>query len=756
MRAFLLRLDESEHALLLGMHHIVSDGWSMGIFVRELGALYSAFVGGAATLLPMLPVQYADFAAWQRQWLSGTVMEERLAWWTGQLAGAPEVVDLPLDRPRPAVQSYQGARASLLIGRDQAAELDAAARRLGVTPFMILLAGFATLLVRYGSQDDLVMGTPIANRGRAELEDVIGFFANTLALRVDLSGNPGFDELARRVREMALEAFTHQDIPFERLVSELKLERNLSHAPVFQAMFALQNLPPAALDLAGLTLTPMEFEAGRTQFDLSLFAVPLRSGEMLAQLVYSVALFDAGTAERLLSHFRNLLAGIAAEPGRRLSELPLLTPDERSELLAAGNRTCTEVPSLLVHQLFEASAAERPGAIAVAHRGETVTYGELNGRANRLAHYLRRLGVSPESRVAVCLERSPALVSTLLAVHKAGGAYVPLDPTYPANRIAWVLEDSRASVLITESDLAEGLPSHGARVVVLDRLDLTTESTADLAPLASAENLAYVIYTSGSTGRPKGVAVRHRGVVNFLASMARCPGIGPEDVLLAVTTIAFDIAVLELFLPLSRGARVDLVEREAVADGIQLLERLAESGATIMQATPATWRLLLEAGWTGQSRPQGALRRRSPAAGPCPRPAGPDRRAVERVRPDRDHGLVRGPPRRTGRRGRLARSASGRGHRQYRDLSARPRRAGRRAGAPGRAGRAPHRRRRARSRLLGPSRPHRRALRSGLLFRPSRRPPLSHRRSRSAAPRERKPRIPRPGRPSGQDPRLPR
>jgi len=571
VRCTLVRLDEREHALLVGMHHIVADGWSLGIFVRELGALYRGEV------LAELPIQYADYASWQRDWLRGELLEERLAWWKFHLGGAPQVVELPLDHPRPAVQSYRGRRAYLTLESD----LDAVSRRLGATPFMILLGAFATLLVRYGSQSDVVVGTPIANRGRAELEDLIGMFANTLALRVDLSGDPGFDELACRVRQVALGAYARQDIPFERLVDELRPERDLSHSPVFQVMLALHNLPGAPLDLAGLTLSPLEFEVDRTQFDLSLLLAPRREGGMQARLEYASDLFDARTAERLLLHLRNLLDGIVEAPQRRLSDLPLLGAGERQELLAVGNRTAAGVPPRLLHQLFEDRVRERPEAAAVG----SLTYGELNARANRLAHHLRGLGVGPESLVAVCLERSPAMLTALLGVLKAGGAYVPLDPTYPADRIAWVLEDSRASVVLRESDL--------------DQLDLSGESAADPEPLAGPENLAYVIYTSGSTGRPKGVAVRQRAAVNFLASMARQPGLGADDVLLAVTTIAFDIAVLELFLPLSRGGRIELVDRETAADGLLLIERIAGSGATVMQATPATWRVLLEAGWEG-------------------------------------------------------------------------------------------------------------------------------------------------------------
>jgi amino acid adenylation domain-containing protein len=583
LRMSLLRLAAWEHALVTAMHHIVSDGWSLGVFSRELGALYRAFAAGEPSPLPELPIQYADFALWQRRWLSGPPLAAQLAWWTQQLGGAPAVLELPLDRPRPPVRSYLGARLASPLGGELERRLEAVARRLAVTPFMILLGALASLLARYGGQTDVVIGTPVANRGHAELEDLIGFFANTLALRADLQGDPSFEELALRIRETALGAFAHQEVPFERLVDELRLERNLSHSPVFQVMLAFQNLPAAALELPSLTLSPLDFDGGRAQFDLTLTVYPAAEGP-LARLEYAAELFDAATAARLLAHLQNLLAGIADDPARRLSDLPLLAPAEQGELLAAGEGAVSELPEILVHQLVEETAAARPGAVAVSFAGETVTYGELNARANRLAHHLRRLGVGPESLVAICVERSPAMLAAMLGVLKAGGAYVPLDPAYPADRLAWVLEDSRAAVLLTERDLA---------------LDLAAESAGNPVPLAAPENPAYVIYTSGSTGRPKGVAVRQRGAVNFLASMAREPGLGPDDVMLAVTTVAFDIHVLELLLPLAVGARIELVSREAAGDGLRLAAWLAASGATVMQATPATWRLLLEAGWQG-------------------------------------------------------------------------------------------------------------------------------------------------------------
>ncbi|HEY4588616.1 MAG TPA: condensation domain-containing protein, partial [Thermoanaerobaculia bacterium] len=445
VRCVLLRLGDREHALLTGMHHIVSDGWSIGIFVRELGELYRALAAGAPASLPVLPIQYADFAAWQRQWLSGTVLAEHLAWWTGQLTGAPQVVDLPLDRPRPAVQSYRGNHVDLRLENALKESLERLTRRLGVTPFMALLAGYATLLCRYSGQSDVVVGTPIANRGHAEVEGLIGFFANTLALRVDLSGDPGFDALARRVREMALGAYAHQDFPFERLVNELRPERSLSHSPVFQVLLGLQNLPESGLDLAGLALSPLQLEAGSTQFDLSLFVHPLRTDGMLARLYYARDLFDTGTAERLLGHLRTLLQGAVDGPGIPLSQLPLLTPGERAQLSAWEAETAHRGGHEdLLHGLFEAQARRTPEAVALVAGTDVLSYAELAARSARLAERLRALGLGPEMGVAVCLERTADLVVVLLAVLRAGAFYVPLDPRYPAERLRFLVEDSGA------------------------------------------------------------------------------------------------------------------------------------------------------------------------------------------------------------------------------------------------------------------------------------------------------------------------
>ncbi len=601
-RTSLLRLNDEEHALLITMHHIISDGWSLGVFMRELTALYEAFSQGQPSPFAELPIQYADYAVWQRGWLQGEALEQQLTRWREHLLGAPAVLELPTDRPRPAVQSHRGAIHTLVLSKSLTERIKVLSRQEGATLFMTLLAAFQALLMRYSGQDDIVVGTPIAGRSRTEIEGLIGFFVNTLVLRTDLSGDPTFRELLGRVREVTLGAYEHQDVPFEKLVEELQPERSLSHTPLFQVMFALQNTPGQALELQGLRLNPMTSVSKVAKFDLSLFLVERAEG-LRGAVEYCTDLFDEATITRMLGHFQTLLEGVIADPDRQLSELPLLTEAERRQLLVEWNDTVAEYPKdKCLHELFETQVERAPNAVAVMFEDERLTYGELNRRANQVAHHLRKRGVKAEVLVGIMMERSIEMVVGLLGILKAGGAYLPLDPAYPQERLSFMLEDAEVPVLLTQKRLSESLPEHNAEVVYLetDWEAIAGESTENFDGGARAENSAYVIYTSGSTGKPKGVQILHRAVVNFLASMQRQPGLTNQDTLLAITTLSFDIAALELYLPLTVGARLVVVSREVASDGTQLAKRL--SGVTAMQATPATWRLLLEAGWSGSDQ----------------------------------------------------------------------------------------------------------------------------------------------------------
>ncbi|HKV10095.1 MAG TPA: amino acid adenylation domain-containing protein, partial [Thermoanaerobaculia bacterium] len=595
LRTVLFRLDGEEHVFGLTVHHIVADAWSIGVFVRELGELYAAFATGRPSPLPALEIQYADFALWQRGWLTGAALESLVAAWRERLAGAPPALELPTDRPRPAVQTLRGTTLPVLFGPELAEPLRGLARRRGATLFMTLLAGLSELLHRHSGQEDLVVGTPVAGRGRREVEGLIGLFLNTLALRTDLSGDPGFGDLLARVRTAALDAYALQDLPFEKLVSELQPVRDLSRSPVFQVMLSLQNTPKPALALPGLTLEGLRVDSGAARFDLAL-SVAETEGGIEGGIEYDSGLFDRPTIERLLSHLATLLAGAAADPGRRLSELPLLSPAERGELLARSH-TPAEVPDARVHQLFRRQAGRTPEAVAVAAGEERLTYRELDARSTRLAELLRLRGVGPEVLVGIAMERSVELLVALLGVFKAGGAYLPLDPAYPAERLELMVADSGVRMLITQSHLAASLPSAGSAPLLLDAgWGAGSAGGEEDLPDPGPDPLAYMIYTSGSTGRPKGVAVPHRALTSFLWTACAAPGLGPGDVLLAVNSLSFDAAVLELFLPLVAGARLELVPREIAADGPRLLERLQRSGATALLATPATWHMLLDAG----------------------------------------------------------------------------------------------------------------------------------------------------------------
>jgi amino acid adenylation domain-containing protein len=602
LRIMLLCLAAEEHVLLLTIHHIIFDGWSVGVFVQELAQLYPVFCIGQPSSLPKLPIQYVDYTVWQRQWLQGEVLDTQLAYWKQQLAVAPAVLELPTDRLRPAVHTFRGARQSVLIPPSLWAALEALSQREGTTLFMTLLALFQVLLYRYTGQQDICVGTPIAGRTRTEVEGLIGFFANTLVLRTDLSGTPTFRELLRRVREVALGAYMHQDMPFEKLVEALHPARNLSYSPLFQVMFSLQNVPPVPTAMAGLTLYQEPIDIETAKFDLALIVVPQDQG-LNATLKYNTDLFEAETIRRVLGHWRTLLDSVVAQPDVSIAAIPLLTEEEQHQLLRAWNDTAAQVPQgTCLHELFEAQVERTPDQLAVISpsTNQQLTYCELDRRANKLAHYLRRLGVGPDVLVGLCLERSTEILTGLLGILKAGGGYVPFDPSLPKERIQIIMGDARALVIITQQSLLKLMPEH-ARIVCLDR-DWPVISLASAARLECAgtpDNSAYVIYTSGSTGRPKGVQITHHNVVNFITSMCREPGFSNVEVFLAVLPMSFDFSINDIFLPLAAGAKIVIASRDDVTDGSRLIELLNRFEVTVLNATPSTWELLLGARWKG-------------------------------------------------------------------------------------------------------------------------------------------------------------
>ncbi|HVS00258.1 MAG TPA: amino acid adenylation domain-containing protein, partial [Thermoanaerobaculia bacterium] len=577
LRLALVRLDERDHLLLMTMHHIVSDGWSMGVLLREIASLYEGLP------LPGLAVQYADFAVWQRGWLEGEVLASQLDFWRRELAGAPQVLELPTDRPRPPLQSFRGARLPLVIPAAEMDGLRALFRAHGATLFMGLLAAWQTLLHRHTGQDEIVVGSPVANRGRVELEPLIGFFANTLVLRTGFAGAPSFAGLLARVRKTAADAYAHQDVPFERLVEELQPERHLGITPLFQVMLVLQNAPMPDFELADLAMSILDLDPEVARFDLLLNLSEEADGRLGGLLEYSTDLFDEDRIVRLLQHFRVLLAGAAAEPERPVSELPLLTREERDRLLYEWNDNAAARPGIAVHEPVEEQAERSPDALAVLWAEGTdadagLTYRELEQRANRLARHLRALGVGPDTRVAICLERSLDLPVAVLAVLKAGGAYVPVDPDYPADRVAFMLADSRSRVLITTSAVAGRLPEHGVRAVLLDadREAIAARSAGAPVRLATPGNLAYVIYTSGSTGLPKGVAMPHGVVANMLAWQCGASAAGLGSRTLQFASLSFDVSFQEIFSTWWTGGAVVLVPQETRRDTMALSRLLHE------------------------------------------------------------------------------------------------------------------------------------------------------------------------------------
>jgi amino acid adenylation domain-containing protein len=594
LRASVLKLADGEQVGLLTMHHIVSDGWSAGILIREMAALYQAYCAGSPSPLPELPIQYADFAHWQREWLQGAVLQRQLDYWKKQLEGSPPLLELPEDHPRPAVQTFRGGHQSLLLPKSIGSELTALSRREAATLFMTLLAAFKVLLHCYTRQDDLVVGTPVANRNRLEIEGLIGFFVNSLVLRTSLSGNPTFRELVRRVRKVCVDAYAHQDLPFERLVEELHIERDLSRNPLFQVMFVLQNASMHAVELPGLTLNPVIAEGGTTHFDLTLHIADTEQG-LVETIAYNTDLFDADTITRMLAHFQTLLEAIVKDPDRHLSDLSLLTDTQRQQVLSGSHDIHRSYrPNLCIHQLFEAQVERTPDAVALVFEDEHLTYRELNIRSNRLAHSLRKSGVGPEVPVGVCLERSLEVVISLLAILKAGGVYLPLDPAYPKQRISFMLEDSRASVLLTQKSLIQGLPEHCARVVCLDSDGeaIAQESSENQASSSESENLAYIIYTSGSTGQPKGVLVSHGSIAEHCRDAEKYYELKPTDRVLQFASMSFDLSLEQILPTLIAGARLVVVGKE-VWRASEFHSKAAEFGLTVVDLPTGYWQELV-------------------------------------------------------------------------------------------------------------------------------------------------------------------
>jgi amino acid adenylation domain-containing protein len=599
VRACLVVLGPQDHALIVNIHHIAADGWSLGVLTAELTQLYEAFRRGQASPLADLPIQYGDYAHWHRRHVENGVFQSEISYWRKQLRAPLAVMDLPTDRPRPTAMRFQGAIHRQILGADVQESVRTFAIAGKTTPFVVLLGAFKILLFRYSSQTDVIVGTATAGRSGTELEKLIGLFINNLVLRTDLSGNPTGKDVIARVRDTVLSAFAHENAPLDYLVDVLHPQRELNRTPLFQVMFILQNFSAAKPELPGVTLEPLEFDPGTSRYDLTIEASEDEHHRLRLLWQYNTDLFDASTIERMQQNYVQVLEQMIAQPQLPISDLPIVNPAERRQLMAPIERVA--YPELCIHEWFAQQAARTPDAVAVVCGSERLSYRELQGRVNRLANRLRAMGVGPDVLAALCLQRSVDMLVAVLAVLTAGSAYVPLDPQYPSERLAFMLDDSGAAVLVTEEPLLDVLPQRTLPRICLDRerASLLAESPVSPATGVSPQHLAYVIYTSGSTGKPKGVEITHRSVVNLLAAMQREFNVGPQDRLVAVTTLSFDIAGLELFLPLMCGAQVILASRETAWNGTALAALLLQSAATIMQATPVTWRLLLDSGWTG-------------------------------------------------------------------------------------------------------------------------------------------------------------
>lgn len=595
LRGTLIQLDRCDWMLVLTMHHIISDGWSIGVLIRELSTLYAAFSQGNPSPLPELPIQYADFALWQRDWLQGEVLEAQLSYWKQQLGGTLPMLDLPSDSPRPPVQTFQGASHSFRLPKALSDSLQGFSQQQGITLYITLLAAFNILLARYSGQGDILVGSPIANRTSQELEPLIGFFVNTLVLRTDVSDNPPVVDLLARVRNIALDAFAHQDLPFEKLVEALQPDRDLSRSPLFQVMFVLQNAPMSVVQLPGLCMTPVVLQSGTAKFDLTLYITETDEG-LKANLEYNRDLFTPATVARMGEHFQNLLSAIVANPQQRISELPLASPAEQA-LLTEWNRTEADYPRhCTIPDLFEAQVERTPDAVAFVCGDRTLTYRELNHQANQLANMLQQLGVLSETIVGIAIERSLLAAVGILGILKAGGAYLPLDPAYPQERLAFMLEDAGVSLLVTQQDLLNIFPSASVPTICLDSEGerLGKQSPENPERQLTSEAIAYIIYTSGSTGTPKAVQGLHRGAINRFTWMWKTYPFALNEVCCQKTSLNFVDSVWELFGPLLQGIKTIIIPDKIVKTPQKFIEVLAQEQVTRLVLVPAFLRVLLE------------------------------------------------------------------------------------------------------------------------------------------------------------------
>ena len=602
VRFHLVRLSPQDQLLVFTLHHIISDGWSIMVLLKDFAACYEARLMGKKANLQEINRQFADYAIWQRQTLQANVLEAELAHWQLVLSAAPHLLELPTDYPRPAHLSQNGGHVRWCIPLVQTNGLQEFVRLEDVSLFGLLMTAWSILLSRYSGETDIVVGFPVANRNHFEMEPVVGFMMNMIALRIQMDGDPTVREVLCRVREATLDALTHASIPFERLVQELNPPRNLSYAPLFQVAMAFEDETTTMVSIEGAKVEVVDLHTNTAKFDLMLWIASREEGLTLT-LEYAADLFTKPTIERMREHFDQVLFGLIASPNVRISEIPVLTQADRQQMIKGWSGTYRNYPQdKTVRNLVEEQAARLPHKVAVVCGETQITFAELNRRANHLAHSLRLLGVGPDVLVGICLERSVDMVIAMFAVQKAGGAYVPLDLALPTDRLSFMIEDSAVGIIVTSSRAAAELPPHRMRTVFVEEVRVSGSLDNDLTDHVALDSLAYVRYTSGSTGRPKGVAIQQRALLNFLLSMTERPGCTSGDVLLAVTTYSFDISELEIWLPLICGGRIVLATRDQAADSAELLRLIGQHKVTVMQATPATWQLMIDGGWIGNRR----------------------------------------------------------------------------------------------------------------------------------------------------------